>query len=182
MKKVLMIAAALCLFASTAHAEEIDTTQSVISWKGSKATGDSHTGQISLKSSALKLSGGSIAGGKIVFDMSSITVTDLQGKWAAKFLGHMKSPDFFDVQKHPTATVVLKSVNNGTVQADLTIKGVTKAISFPIQKKGKKHAGKVTFDRTKFGIKYGSGNFFENLGDKMINDEVEIAFSLVLKG
>lgn len=182
MKLQLAAMAIAALFLSPAHAAEVDTAKSAITWTGSKVTGSSHTGVLSLKSSSIQLEDGVLSGGELVFDMDSMTVTDLDGSMEKKFLGHMKSADFFDVATHPTATFKVESFKDGKFSGVLTIKGVSRPASFDVKKTGDKYEGKATFNRTEFGIIYGSGSFFEDLGDKMISDEVKVAFSLVVKG
>src|SRR5690606_6621253 len=100
-----------------------------------------------------------------------------------KFLGHMKSADFFDVAKYPTAKLVTTKIDGNSVTANLTIKGKTHPVNFTYSKeKGENGAytGDITFDRTKFDMIYGSGNFFKNLGDKMIHDKVQLNFKVYL--
>ena len=185
----LSLAAVVCLLLSPAafaekpasNAVQLDTAKSSITWRASKVTGKGHYGQLVTKASKVTLTDGNVSEAELVFDMSAITVTDLEGKWANKFLGHLKSEDFFEVAKHPTATWKLTSVKGGVAKGQLTIKGKTQPIEIAFAKADGAYKGKVTFDRTKFGIIYGSGSFFKNLGDKMIKDEVEIEFSLVLK-
>ena len=130
---------------------------------------------------------GNLSGGKITMDMSSIATTDLEGDWAKKLVGHLNSADFFDVQKHNTAILDITSVkkidgHNFTVSGNLTMKGITKPIEFPATielKDGKLAAfAEVKVDRTLYDIKYGSGKFFEGLGDKMIDDEFIVKFKI----
>ena len=124
---------------------------------------------------------GKITGGEFVADLTAFTVTDLEGEWKDKFLGHMKSGDFFDVAKYPTSKLVIKSVKGNKVTADLTVKDKTNEVTFDMKNKGNEYSGKLVFDRTKFGMIYGSGDFFKNLGDKMINNEVTVDFKFVVK-
>jgi len=177
MKKVLLI---LSLISLQAFAANLDTKKSVITWKGSKITGDYHDGRIFLKSSKIKLKKDRIVSGEIVLNLETFTVANLQGDWAKKFLGHMKSPDFFNVKKYPTSKLKITSVIDDKAYGELTIMGKTKKVSFPLLKFAKKYVGKLKFDRTKFGMVYGSGNFFKNLGDKVINDQVEVDFEIYL--
>lgn len=181
MLRTLTIISTSILISTSAVAASIDTNNSTIKWKASKVTGASHHGEISLKKSSLKINGGNIQNATIVFDMNSFTVTDLQGEWRDKLTGHLKSPDFFNVAKHPTATLRLNSIQGSTAKGELTIMGKTQPISIKAKRNGKKYEGKVSFDRTKFGIVYGSGQFFKNLGDKMINDQVDIEFSVTVR-
>ena len=107
--------------------------------------------------------------------MDSLTVGNLEGEWKDKFLGHMKSADFFDVAKFPTATLKLSRIKKGTASGELTK-------HHPADYLAGKYVGKATFDRTKFGIIYGSGSFFKNLGDKLINDQIDVIFSIRNRG
>ena len=180
MKSLLTALALLLLLPASASSAELDVANSVVSWKGSKVTGSFHEGNLTASSSKLNVDKGMLKGGSIVFDMNTLTVTDIEGGSAKKFLSHMRSTDFFDVDNHATTTIEF-SVEGKEAAGKLTIKGISKPITFPIRKEGKKWVGVATFDRTKYGITYRSGNFFENLGDKMIKDEVEISFSLAIK-
>ena len=110
--------------------------------------------------------------------MASITNEDLQGEWSEKLVGHLKSADFFDVKKFPTATLTLdREVDEDVVAGKLTIKGKTQPvrIKYVLNSAGY-FTGRMTFDRTKFGIVFGSGNFFKGLGDKIIADQVTVDF------
>jgi len=108
-KTILALLAILSLNAS-AYAAEIDPKLSSFTWRGSKITGDYHAGQVSPESSSLTLVAGKIESGEVVFAMNSITVSDLDGEWKDKFLGHIKGADFFDVSKFPTTTLKLSSI------------------------------------------------------------------------
>lgn len=178
MKKLLLV---LCLVTTSVFSAEVDTEKSIISWKGSKITGAFHEGKIFLKSSNLKVEKGEIISGEIIIDINSFTVGDLKGEWEQKFLKHMKSADFFDIKQFPTATLKILSIKKNQASAMLTIMGKTHTVSFPMLKFSKKYVGKLSFDRTKFGMKYGSSNFFKNLGDKVINDHVEVDVEIFIK-
>ena len=110
--------------------KEIKTDASKVVWKGYKVTG-SHEGTISIKSGDLIFESDKLTGGEFVMDMTSITVTDLEGDYKGKLEGHLKSDDFFGVANHPTASLVITNAepsgkNAYNVTGDLTIKGVTK--------------------------------------------------------
>lgn len=193
MKKIKLLLSVIILTASTtiAYANEdndlsVNTKVSNIEWIGKKVTGH-HTGTINIKEGLLHMADGNLSGGKITMDMSSIATTDLEGDWAKKLVGHLNSADFFDVQKHNTAILDITSVkkidgHNFTVSGNLTMKGITKPIEFPATielKDGKLAAfAEVKVDRTLYDIKYGSGKFFEGLGDKMIDDEFIVKFKI----
>jgi polyisoprenoid-binding protein YceI len=164
----------------------INTKVSTIDWIGKKVTGQ-HTGNISIKEGSLSLKNGEISSGKVIVDMESITCTDLDGEWGSKLIGHLNSPDFFDVANNKTATLDITQTKKTKgqkyiVTGTLTIKGISKPIEFPATievKDGKLAAfAEVSVDRTLYDIKYGSGKFFEGLGDKMIDDHFIVKFKI----
>ncbi len=179
----------LVSFTHTAQTMQVDTKTSIISWKGYKVTG-SHYGKISLKSGKLDFNNGLLAGGSFEIDMTSMTCEDLSGSMAEKLLSHLKSDDFFGVAKYPTAKfVITQVVSRGTpgsykIIGDLTIKSTTKPIKFfaDLKDEGGKMVAtaKITVDRSEFDVRYGSGSFFDNLGDKTIHDEFDLDVKLVL--
>lgn len=175
---VLMIA--LTAFSLNAQNLSADVSKSTLKWHGKKVTGE-HFGHISLKSGTLEIKDNMIARGKFVIDMNSITNTDLTDPgYNAKLVGHLKSDDFFGVSKHPEAVIeIVKSspfVNNeATVDAKLTIKNITHPITFKAKKDGKTYLADLVIDRSKYDVRYGSGSFFDNLGDNMIYDDFEMS-------
>lgn len=185
MKNLKTIAIALLVAVSTiatAQTKKIDASKSSIHWVGKKVTGQ-HEGTVNLKDGYLIFKGKKLTGGTFNVDMTSLTATDLTGDYLGKLNGHLKSEDFFGTEKNPTAKLVFKKIadkKNGTytVTADLTIKNVTAPVTFDITVKGSTATTTLKIDRTKYGIKYGSGSFFDNLGDKTINDEFELTVSL----
>ncbi|MEZ4981389.1 MAG: YceI family protein [Saprospiraceae bacterium] len=164
--------------------KNVNTTKSTIAWKGYKVTGE-HNGNVSLKSGALDFDNGVLTGGTFVIDMTSITCNDLEGEWKDKLVGHLKSDDFFGVATHPTAKfVITKAIPYGTegaykVVGNLTIKDITKEIKFNANVNGQNAEAKIIVDRSNYNVKYGSGSFFDNLGDKTIYDEFDLTINLV---
>jgi polyisoprenoid-binding protein YceI len=166
----------------------VNKAESQVRWEASKVTG-THWGYVPLKNASLDYAGGKITGGSFDMDMVNLTVEDLtDAKSKSSLTGHLKSDDFFSVEKFNTATFKITEAksSNGkdyTITGTLTIKGIAQKISFPavVALAGKKvtATGKITFDRTKFDIKYRSGSYFENLADKMIYDEVKLDVKLV---
>lgn len=167
---------------------DVDTEASQVSWKGYKVTG-SHEGTIAVKSGNLEFTDGEFTGGSFTIDMTTLKATDISGGSAAKLEGHLKSGDFFGVEKFPTAFLkITKVVSRGTpgdyrVTGDLTIKETTKTIRFNTtmaEEMGTYTAkADLTIDRTDFDVRYGSGSFIDNLGDKTIYDEFELGITLV---
>ncbi len=169
---------------------KVDPSSSVVVWKGYKVTGE-HTGTVKLKNGELQFTDGKLTGGSFEVDMTTITCTDLEGATAAKLVSHLKSDDFFGVQQHPIARFVITKAfpvdtkGNYRIAGDLTIKGITKEIKFSaaVSDSGNqvKATGKITIDRTEFNVRYGSGSFFDNLGDKTIYDEFDLNVTVVAK-
>lgn len=174
--------------AKKATTYKVDTQKSLLNWNGKKVTGE-HSGTINLSNGALIVDGTKLTGGTFTIDMNSIVCTDLtDAGYNAKFIGHMKSEDFFNTAKYPTARfdivkVTPKSGNQVEVTGNLTIKGITKPVTFPAAVKatptGIEATGKAVIDRTKYDIRYGSKSFFENIGDKAIYDDFTLDVKLV---
>lgn len=169
------------LLSSIVFASNVDLTKSHVQWTGSKITGASHTGKAFFKSANFTKKESKLVSGEFVVNIDSFIVEDLKGNTATKFLGHMKSADFFEVTKYPTAKLKITSVKGNKAFANLTIKNKTHPVEFKYNINGKKLLGKFEINRTKYNMIYGSGSFFKNLGDKVIKDKVELEFNIVLK-
>ncbi|GMN05667.1 YceI family protein [Croceitalea sp. MTPC5] len=187
-KNILSLALALVVgFAATAKTvdddkKEVKTDASSVTWKAYKVTG-SHTGTINLKSGALMFDGDKLTGGEFVVDMTTINTTDLSGKSKSDLDGHLHSDDFFSTASNPTSNLVFTNVkssskNSYEVTGDLTIKGITKPVTFDVSVYGSKATATLKVDRTNYDVKYGSGSFFDNLGDKTIYDEFDLVVDL----
>lgn len=173
----------------------LDAKSSTLEWSGEKVTGKKHTGTIMLSSGVLTDNHGSWTG-MFEIDMNTISNTDLKaGEGKEKLEGHLKSADFFDVANHPKAKFVVSSITplaaateNAThnVKGHLTIKDKSNPISFDakIVSEGSKMTctGTAVFDRSKYDIRFGSKSFFNDLGDKAINDEISLRFNVVMTG
>lgn len=189
MFKQLIIATALMstvsAFAKTEKIE-VDPAASKVVWLGKKVTGE-HTGEVKVQSGNLEFDGAAFKGGEFTVDMTSITNTDLaDAEYNKKLVGHLNSDDFFATDKNKTAKFVAKSVSKVKgdtykVTGDLTIKGKTATNTFNADVTKSGATGVIKFDRTKYDVKYGSGKFFQGLGDKMINDEVQLTVTLTAK-
>lgn len=168
---------------------EVNTATSSVGWTGRKVTG-SHNGIVALKSGIVEMRGGSIVGGQFEIDMGTIKVLDITDpKDNAKLANHLKSEDFFAVGKFPSATFRITKAEKLGSDADtyqltgmLTVVGVSQELSFParisINGDVATATATVNVDRTKYNVRYGSGKFFENLGDKLIYDEFTIDLKL----
>lgn len=161
---------------------KVNTSGSTVAWVGKKITG-SHAGNIAITSGELIFTDNVLTGGNFVMDMNSITCTDLSGGMAEKLVGHLKADDFFGVATNPTSKFVITRVTTGAsgtydITGDLTIKGKTEPITLNARVSKSSSEASFKVDRTKYGIKYGSSSFFDNLGDKAINNEFELTVKL----
>ena len=163
---------------------KVDTELSSIDWIGRKVTGQ-HTGKIKITSGEVKMSGKAVKGGSFTMDMTSITSD------SERLTGHLKTDDFFSVEKNPTSAFVITKVTAAgkeriNVTGNLTIKGITNEITFPatVKKQGNAIvavAKNVMINRAKYDIRYGSKSFFNDIGNKAIDDEFELGINLVAK-
>ena len=161
----------------------VDTKGSKIHWLAKKVTGQ-HEGFISISNGNLTVAKGKVTGGTFTIDMKSIVCTDItDAGYNQKFISHITTGDFFEVEKFPTATFKITKVAGSNITGDLTLHGITKSITFPAtitSAAGKVTAtAKIPVDRTDFNIKYGSKKFFESIGDKAIDDVFNLDVTLV---
>jgi polyisoprenoid-binding protein YceI len=157
---------------------KIISAKSIIEWAGKKVTG-AHYGTIAVKAGELILNDGELTGGKFIIDTTSIKILDVTDPATnAQFAGHLASDDFFSVQKYPEATLEITSVSGNHIEGSLAIKGITHPIGFDamININGDllTATGKMVIDRTKYGMKFRSGNFFKDLGDTLIYNDFEL--------
>lgn len=173
---------------ATSESFTVNTEGSSIEWRGFKPTGQ-HNGTINLAAGSFDVYDGTIAGGNFTVDMNSIVDLDIPAddEKNAKLVGHLKSADFFDVEKFPTATFEITGLeeNEGKtmLSGNLTLKEKTNNITFPVNISKENDTLSLssetfTIDRSKWDVKYGSKSFFDNLGDKFINDDIEITVSV----
>ena len=169
--------------------KNLDTVSSNFLWTAKKKVITSwvDTGTIKLSSGQAVFNNGELVSGKAVIDMNTINAsTTGSGSGQDKLTTHVKSADFFDVATFPTSELVIDSVALGIAKGNLTIKGITKPIEFPItvnfnQDGSTVLSGTLTINRADFGVKFGSTSFFQNLGDKAIDDMFTIDFTVLAK-
>jgi polyisoprenoid-binding protein YceI len=188
MIKTTMLAVALG-FAVTGQADtyQINTKSSQLEWTGAKVIGDKHVGSLGLKKGEVVYTGKNPSSAVIVVDMTSLANKDLTDpKWNAKLVGHLKSDDFFSVEKFKEAKLEINKFEKQgkadyKLTGNLTIKGITKPVTLKATTvSAQKITANLEFDRTEFNVRYGSGKFFDNLGDKMISDKVQVKVDLEL--
>ena len=190
MKKIIFtlgLSAGIALFMSLTNPVKtetftVDAKRSSIDWIGRKVTGQ-HTGKLNITSGELVFSGKAVKGGAFVIDMTSLTSDN------EKLTGHLKTDDFFSVEKNPVSKFEITKVTAAgsdrvNITGNLVIKGISESVSFPatVKKQGNSvvaAAKGVKINRTKYNIRYGSKSFFNDIGDKAIDDEFELAINLV---
>lgn len=180
---LLLIAGTFAVFAQKI---DVKPSDAVVKWTGNKI-GGSHDGEIKVKSGTLELKDGNIVKGSVVIDMNSIICKDIENESVnKKLVDHLKSDDFFGVEKFPTATFSITKAgkfNSGkaNVSGNLTIKGKTEPVNFVVTKQNNVYKTQLKVDRSKFDVRYGSNSFFDNLGDKAIDNIFILDIQLTVK-
>lgn len=172
-----------------------DVAESYVSWKGFKP-GGAHWGKIRLEAGELAIVDGKLLAGSATIAIKSIEVEDLEGEMADKLKGHLENEDFFEAETYPTALFELTDLPEGgvaiegltEVKGNLTLKGITKNITIPVESITQQADGSYEFvskifriNRTDWNVKYGSKSFFASLGDNFIEDEIELGLRLVVR-
>lgn len=166
----------------------IVNSQSNVNWVGKKVTG-AHDGTIAIKEGNFIFNNGKLTDGSVIIDTNSITILDItDSETNAQFAGHLASDDFFSIKKFPTASLEITKTTEQTpanylVEGNLTIKGISHFIAFNLEininQNVLKAIGKIVIDRTKYDMKFRSGNFFTNLGDTLIYNEFELNVNII---
>lgn len=185
MKKIFFISTIL-LIGSTVIGQsyKVVTDKSTVQWEG-KRINKKHTGSIGLKQGSFEIVDSKFVSGKFVIDMDVMTdESHPDPNEPGRLIGHLKSDDFFDVEKYPEAILLISDSEKfdkgkAKVNGKLTIKGRTHPITFIVVQKGAIFTSSLVFDRSLYDVRYQSGKFFDNLGDKTIMDEIEIDVSLL---
>lgn len=167
----------------------IDTKESVITWKGSSLNGlNSQTGYVYISKGELMVENGQLMGGIIEVDMN--TIEDRNHKSDNKLVNHLKDPDFFEVIKFPFSTIAITKVvslndEHKNVTGNLTIKGITHSVTFPVKMEIKdgivKANARLVIDRTKWDVRYKSAKFYDNLANQTMSDSIEYNIKIVAK-
>ena len=164
---------------------KVVSSLSNIEWRGQKITG-SHSGTIGIKEGEFSLNEDKLTGGKFIVDMTAITVLDITDPATnAQFIGHMASGDFFASAEYPEAIFEITTVENKHIEGNIMIKGIRRTIGFDadihVAEDILTAMGKMIIDRTQFGIKFRSGNFFKDLGDTLIYNDFELNVHITAK-
>tara|TARA_B000000475_G_scaffold52651_1_gene41223 strand:+ start:202 stop:786 length:585 start_codon:yes stop_codon:yes gene_type:complete len=161
---------------------KINTDKSTLKWIGEKITTSQHSGSLNFKSGEMTIKDGLVVSGNFIVDMTSISVEDISGSGKKRLEGHLKSDDFFSVDKHDKALLSIKGSKKTDkgflVDANLTIKDLTHPIQFNMVSIEGGYNADLVFDRSKYNVRFRSGSFFENLGDKLIIDDIVLSSEL----
>ncbi len=166
-----------------AQKKSIDVTASTIKWTGKELSTKTHYGLLKFKEGSIQINEGTVSGGRFVVDMNSLENQDLSGGSKNYLENHLRSDDFFGVDQHPTASLDIASAKleeggQQSIEGYLTIKGITHPISFDMVLNEEGATANLIFDRSKYDVKFRSSTFFDDLGDKLIYDEVELSVNL----
>lgn len=166
----------------------IKSGQSTVEWIGRKVTG-AHNGTIAVKNGAVYFNNAHLIKGNFTIDTRSIEILDItDADTRAQFAAHLASDDFFNSNQFPEATYEIQHAEprgNGSyyIEGVLTIKGNSNPVNFDAQVEQSENrvtaSGKITIDRTKFGIRYRSGNFFKDLGDTLVYNNFDLNVTIV---
>ncbi len=172
----------------------VDVNASEVAWMGQKITGSGHNGSIAIKEGVIYVYDGQLWGGNMVIDMTQIVVLDITDpEMNARLKGHLESDDFFSVATYPEAIfeivtfepieTAVEGEPNFRVSGNLTIKDITHSLAFnAIVNHGDgiiNAYADFDFDRSIYDVRFGSGRFFDNLGDNLINDDINLKINLV---
>ncbi|GAA3917891.1 YceI family protein [Hymenobacter algoricola] len=176
---LLLLTGLLLAFQPAATSYQVSPATSRLTWTGYAETGTwAPTGTLLLRRGRFDYDGTRLRNGRFEFDMASITHTN------AQLQQHLRDVDFFDVERFPTAVFSLREVANGVAVGELTLKGITRPLQFPVsltRRPGGSLAlrGTATLDRTRFGVNYNSSSFFQNLGSYAIRNDFQLEFELL---
>jgi polyisoprenoid-binding protein YceI len=184
-KNLINITILLCSAYSTyAQDKSLNLETSNIRWYGEEITGKQHYGDLKFSSGNIQIKNEVVTNGSFIVNMNSLTVEDLSGGGKKRLEGHLRSTAFFGVSDHPQASLSISSMveidgNSQILDGQLTIKGVTHPINFSLTLTPENNASAIlVFDRSKYDVRFRSGSFFDELGDKLILDEIKLEVAL----
>ena len=162
----------------------LNIESSVIRWYGEEITGKQHYGDLKFSSGNIQINNKIVSSGNFIVNMNSLTVEDLSGGGKKRLEGHLRSSAFFGVSDHPQASLNIYSMvdvdgDSQILNGELTIKGITHQINFSIKLNSENNAtAMLVFDRSKYDVRFRSGSFFDELGDKLILDDIKLEVAL----
>ena len=184
MRNLILLLIVFTSYESFSNERTVNVDKSFVKWTGKEITTKTHFGKLKISSGSITVDDNGVSG-EVNVNMESLVVEDLQGEWGKKLEGHLKSDDFFSVDKFKESSIkttssTKKSDNSYEVQGVLTIKGISHPITFDLDINGDVINTNLTFDRSLYDVRFRSGSFFENLGDKLIVDDIDLEVTLEL--
>jgi polyisoprenoid-binding protein YceI len=167
-----------------AQDKSLNIESSTIRWYGEEITGKQHYGDLKFSSGNIQINNKVVSSGNFIVNMNSLTVEDLSGGGKKRLEGHLRSSAFFGVSDHPQASLNITSMvdidgNSQILDGELTIKNITHPINFSITLNSENNAtAMLIFDRSKYDVRFRSGSFFDELGDKLILDNIKLEVAL----
>lgn len=163
----------------------IDASTSTVNWSGEMMGMYSHSGTVGLSEVSLTMADNKVAGGSFTVDLSSMTPTDEnyteeEGHTAADLVGHLSSPEFFDVANHPTASFEITEVNEdgSSAKGNLTVRGITNEERVEnITLTDGTLSGTLTFDRTKYEV-----SFAHPMKEMVLSNDIALEIALKVAG
>ena len=184
MKNLILLLIVFTSYESFSNERTVNVDKSFVKWTGKEITTKTHFGKLKISSGSITVDDNGVSG-EVNVNMESLVVEDLQGEWGKKLEGHLKSDDFFSVDKFKESSIkttssTKKSDNSYEVQGVLTIKGISHPITFDVDINGDVINTSLTFDRSFYDVRFRSGSCLENLGDKLIVDDIDLEVTLEL--
>ncbi len=184
--KILKIITIFICSSLSIHGQDksLNIESSTIRWYGEEITGKQHYGDLKFSNGNIQINDKVISSGNFMVNMNSLTVEDLSGGGKKRLEGHLRSAAFFGVSDHPQASLNISSIgeikgDSQILDGELTIKGIKHPISFSITLNSENNASAIlVFDRSKYDVRFRSGSFFDELGDKLILDDIKLEVAL----
>ena len=175
---------------TTSEKYTVDVAASSIEWLGTKPTG-THNGTINIENGVFTTNNSAIESGTFLIDMKSIVNLDIESpEYNEKLVNHLKSADFFEVEKYPDAAFEVTGFeekdNKTMLSGNLKLKEKKNNVTFPVMVTTEGDnititSETFTIDRAKWDVKHQSKSFFSDLGDKFINDDIELKITVKAK-
>ena len=179
-----LLAVLLSTVAVNAQKKIINLEMSNIRWYGEQITGKEHFGNLKFLDGEIELKNDIVVSGFFTVDMNSLTVEDLSGTGKKRLEGHLKGKNWFGVSSFPESKLKITQIGKvegdvQKVQADLSIKGNTNDVTFSFEMVSENNANSnLTFNRAKYNVTNRSGSFFDDLGDRLILDDIRLEVDL----
>jgi polyisoprenoid-binding protein YceI len=179
-------------FAQTRY--DLDQEASKMKWQGAYVIGGGHEGTVKVRPGFIMIeTGNKITKGEFIFDMTTIK-TEEEHNEGTDLDDHLRSADFFHVEKFPLGyfnfvsanpSPSVSNLNQYNVTGILTLKSISNTIAFPATIYFEAGSAIVTadiiIDRTQWDIVYNSQSYFADLKDGAIANDIKVHVDLTFK-